>query len=162
MNNLTIIGRLTADPKVRTVDVGGTPTLVTNFWIAVDDGHKKDANGNKIGTEFFRITAWRGAAESIGKYRSKGSYMAVAGAVHLYSFVDTKHDNQQVWRMAVPRPTMFEFVGPNGETEKVIANDIPDEVAATPVAPSGSPAPAEIDPPTPEFASVDEPDDLPW
>ena len=47
-------------------------------------------------------------------------------------------------------------------TEGIIANDIPDEVAAAPVAPSGSPAPAEIDPPTPEFASVEEPDDLPW
>lgn len=132
MNNLTIVGRLTSDPKMHTVDIGGVQTPVVNFWLATDDGQKKDKDGNKIGVEFFRVTAWRGAAEAIVKYRKKGSSMAVAGAVHLDSFPD-KTTGALRFYMGIPRPMMFEFVGPSGETQERVMNDVPAEAPEAPV-----------------------------
>lgn len=132
MNNTTIVGRLTKDPVLKTVNVGGVQTPVLNFWLAVDDGQKKDQNGNKIGVEFFRCTAWRGAAEAIAKYRTKGSAMAVAGAVHLDKFADQQNGGFR-WYLGIPKPYAFEFVGSNGETTERVMNDIPAEEVEIPM-----------------------------
>ena len=48
MNNITIVGRMTDDPFVRKVNIGGVETSVCNFYVAVDEGF-----GAKKNTEFF-------------------------------------------------------------------------------------------------------------
>ena len=108
MNNLTIIGRITKDLNLRTASVNGVDTKVLNFTVAVDDGFRKDKDGNKLDTEFFRITAWRGAAESIAKHCSKGREIAIKGAVHMDKY--TK-DGKDMYYLSIPRPDGFEFCG---------------------------------------------------
>ena len=108
MNNLTIIGRITKKPNLRKVPVNGEDTSVLNFTVAVDDGFRKDENGKKVDTEFFRVTAWRGAAESIAKNCDKGREIAIKGAVHLDSY---DGETGKVYYLAIPRPDGFEFCG---------------------------------------------------
>jgi len=108
MNNCTFIGRLTKDPIVRKVPVKGVETSVCNFTIATDDGF-----GDYKKTDFIHVTAWRNAADAIGKYMSKGREIAVMGAVHLESYV-TKNDqnvDETRWTLSVPRASGFEFLG---------------------------------------------------
>lgn len=109
MNNTTIIGRMTADPIVKTVKVKNLDTKVLNFYVAVDDGF-----GDQQKTDFFHITAWRGAAEAIGQYMTKGREIAVKGAVHLEKYMK---DNEVRYTMAIPRPDGFEFLGRKVQNE---------------------------------------------
>lgn len=119
MNNTVMTGRLTKDPVLRKVDVGGVETSVLNFYIAVDESHDKY---NK--TEFCYVTAWRGLAETIAKYMKKGDQIGVVGAVHTHAYVDKK--NKPVTTLAIPRPVYTEFLGGR------VVNDIPEDAITGP------------------------------
>ena len=75
LNNLSIMGRLTADPEVKSV--GGNNRRVANFRIAVDSDFK-DQNGNRK-TAFLECQAWGPNADYIGKYFTKGRMIIVVG-----------------------------------------------------------------------------------
>ena len=79
MNKLYIIGNLTRDPEVRTTQSG---VNVCSFSVAVN------RKGKAEGTDYFRVTCWRGLADIAGKYLSKGKKVAVIGQVTLGSYKD--------------------------------------------------------------------------
>lgn len=79
MNKLYIIGNLTRDPEVRTTQSG---VNVCSFSVAVN------RKGKAEGTDYFRVTCWRGLADIAGKYLSKGKKVAVCGQVTLGSYKD--------------------------------------------------------------------------
>ena len=76
MNKLTIIGNLTKDPELRTTPQG---INVCDFTVAVN--HRKGD-----GSDFFRVTAWRGLAENCAKYLAKGRKVCVIGPVSARSY----------------------------------------------------------------------------
>ena len=67
MNNVNIIGRMTADPELRHTQSG---TACTRFTIAVD---RRVKQGEEKQTDFITIVAWQQRAEFICKYFSKDS-----------------------------------------------------------------------------------------
>lgn len=77
MNQVTIMGRLTAAPELRTTPSG---IAVCSFYLAVDRPHRKSDEKERE-TDFFRIVAWRNDAEFICKYFSKGDPMLLTGAL---------------------------------------------------------------------------------
>lgn len=79
MNKITIIGNLTRDPEVRTTQTG---INVCSFSVAVN------RKGRAEGTDYFRVTCWRGLADIAGKYLSKGKKVAVIGQVTIGSYRD--------------------------------------------------------------------------
>lgn len=79
MNKITIIGNLTRDPEVRTTQTG---INVCSFSVAVN------RKGRSEGTDYFRVTCWRGLADIAGKYLSKGKKVAVIGQVTIGSYRD--------------------------------------------------------------------------
>ena len=68
------MGRLCAEPELRKTQ-SGTP--VTTIRIASDRDYTDD-NGERA-TDFFDVVAWRGTAEFICGYFSKGRMIAVDG-----------------------------------------------------------------------------------
>jgi single-stranded DNA-binding protein len=119
---------MTADPELKvwkhTVDGVEREDKYLHFTLACDDGFRKDEEGKKTDTEFFRVTAWRGAAEAIAKYGFKGRTMTVTGAVHLKNYTSS---NTTRYYMGIPNPWYFEFLGSNNKTEKAVPNDAPDD-----------------------------------
>ena len=79
MNKLYIIGNLTRDPEMRVTQTG---INVCSFSVAVN------RKGRAEGTDYFRVTCWRGLADIAGKYLSKGKKVAVIGQVTLGSYKD--------------------------------------------------------------------------
>ncbi len=73
INCAVLMGRLTAEPELRTTNSG---TSVTSFTLAVDREYQQ--NGERQ-TDFFAIVAWRQTAEWICRYFHKGSMIAVQG-----------------------------------------------------------------------------------
>ena len=74
MNNIVLIGNLTADPESRSTPSG---VSVTSFTIAVNRRFAA-ADGQKQ-TDFFRIQAWRQLGDTCARYLKKSKKVAVRG-----------------------------------------------------------------------------------
>lgn len=83
MNNLTIIGNLTADPEQRTTSSGKD---VCNFSVAVNRRGQKDQNGKDI-ADFFRVSAWGKLCDTCMKFLHKGKKVAVRGSVSVHPYL---------------------------------------------------------------------------
>ena len=81
LNCAIVMGRLTADPELRQTPSG---VSVVRFTVAVDRGYVKQGEEKK--TDFLKIVVWRQAAEFVCKYFSKGSMIAVQGAIETGSY----------------------------------------------------------------------------
>lgn len=81
MNNVSLIGRLTADPELRRTQSG---LATTRFSIAVDRRFAKQ--GEERQTDFINIVAWRQTAEFICKYFTKGQRIALTGSIQTGSY----------------------------------------------------------------------------
>lgn len=77
MNKITLIGNLTNEPEKRATPNG---TNVTSFTIAVN------RRGQDKQTDFFRINAWRGLADTCAKFLSKGRKVAVVGELQARTY----------------------------------------------------------------------------
>ena len=82
-NKVILMGRLTADPELKTSQSG---TSVTSFNLAVDRRFAKE--GQEKQADFITIVAWRQTAEFICRYFTKGSAMLVCGELQTRSWTD--------------------------------------------------------------------------
>jgi len=83
MNIVSLIGRLTADPELKTTQSG---ISMTRFTLAVDRSFTKQ--GEEKQADFINIVAWRQTAEFVCKYFSKGRRMALTGSIRTGSYTD--------------------------------------------------------------------------
>lgn len=83
LNQIVIMGRLTRDPEIRYV--GAENRAVTTFSVAVDRDY---SNGGEKKTDFFDCQAWRGTAEFVNKYFTKGSMIVVSGSLQFDDYTD--------------------------------------------------------------------------
>ena len=81
MNKIFLIGNLTRDPEMNTTTNG---ISVCRFSIAVSRRFS-NADGERE-TDFINVVAWRGLADTCGKYLKKGNKTAVVGAIQTRSY----------------------------------------------------------------------------
>jgi single-strand DNA-binding protein len=81
MNHITIMGRLTRDPEMRTTPTG---VEVCTFSVAVDRG-RKNQDGTRT-ADFFDCEAWRQQAAFVHTYFKKGQRIAVEGAMEFREY----------------------------------------------------------------------------
>lgn len=77
MNNVILMGRLVADPEMRTVS---EDVNCCNFTLAVNRRYKKDQ------ADFIPCTAWRNTADIVHKYFRKGDMLALDGSIMVNSY----------------------------------------------------------------------------
>lgn len=80
MNNVSLVGRLTKDPELKTTQSG---LSVCRFTVAVDRPYSKDRQA-----DFISCIAWRKTAEFIDSYFSKGQRIALTGSIQTGSYTD--------------------------------------------------------------------------
>lgn len=85
MNNISLVGRLTADPELKQTQSG---ISVTSFSIAVDRPGSQDT------TDFIPVVAWRQTAEFVCKYFRKGQRIGLTGKLTSRQYED-KHGNKR-------------------------------------------------------------------
>lgn len=83
LNNVSLIGRLTADPELRNTQSG---FATTRFSVAVDRTYVKQSEERQA--DFINIVAWRQTAEFICKYFAKGQRIALTGRIQTGSYTD--------------------------------------------------------------------------
>lgn len=112
MNKITLIGNLVRDPEVRTTQKGDN---VCTFTIAVD--RRFAVNGEKV-TDFFRINAWRGLADTCARFLAKGRKVAVLGELQARIY-ETKEGEARL-SLDVSADEI-EFLTPRGEGSEATA-----------------------------------------
>lgn len=88
MNQVNLLGRLTADPELRQTQSG---IASCRFTIAVNRRFKNE-NG-EYDADFITCVAWRQTAEFVSRYFSKGSMIAVSGSLRTGKYQDKNHSD---------------------------------------------------------------------
>ena len=87
MNKTFIIGNLTRDPELRTVNGQDGSVSVCDFTVAVNRKNgRSNANGQPE-ADFFKVTAWRQLGENCAKYLAKGRKVSVMGPVSASAYI---------------------------------------------------------------------------
>lgn len=89
INMVVLMGRLTADPELRTSSGG---ISYTKFCVAVDRPGK---SGEEKKTDFINCVAWRQTAEFVSRYFTKGQMIALEGSIQTGSY--TNKDGAKVY-----------------------------------------------------------------
>lgn len=82
LNKVILMGRLVADPELRQT---ANEVSVCSFRIAVDRNYSKEQEKQ---TDFINIVAWRGTADFVSRYFSKGKMIIVEGSIQTRSYQD--------------------------------------------------------------------------
>ena len=123
MNNVVLIGRLTADPELRFLP--GTGRAVANFTLAVDKDLSKDKRQEfeqkgKPTADFIRIVVWGRQAENVANYMSKGKLVGVQGRIQTRTYESNEGHRAFIVEVVAEKVQFLEY-GKKGQ-----ANDAPD------------------------------------
>lgn len=108
MNQVIMIGRLTADPQIRQTSAGNT---AASYTLAVDRRFKREGEPD---ADFFRCAVFGKGAEFAERYLTKGIKIAITGELRTGSYTD---------RDGIKRYTTDIFVNTQEFVESKAAND---------------------------------------
>ena len=151
LNVVAIMGRLVADPELRTTPAG---VNVCQFRIACDRNFAKP--GEQRQADFVDIVAWRQQADFVCRYFQKGSLIAIEGRIQTRNYQDKNGNNRTAFAVVAEN---INFGGSKG-TSSAKVNDGGEAAPRSEAWPKADP-PANyggVD----DFAVIDDNDDLPF
>jgi single-strand DNA-binding protein len=81
MNNVSIVGRITKDPELRTT---GSGTVTTNITVAVNRRFTNQAGEREA--DFIQCVVWNKQAENVCKFCNKGALVGVTGRIQTRNY----------------------------------------------------------------------------
>ena len=90
INNITLQGRLTFNPELRSTPSG---IAVTRFQVASDRPYK-DKDG-EYKADFIDVVAWHKTADFVSKYFRKGDMINIVGRIETSNYVDKDGNNRK-------------------------------------------------------------------
>ena len=145
LNCAVIMGRLAADPELRTT---GTGKNVTSFSVAVDRSYVR--SGEERQTDWIDCVVWGQTAEFVTKYFRKGSMIAVQGHIQTRSYDDKNGNRRKAVELVADNVS---FCGSRNEG----SNPVEDNIRA-----AVQPAPSYSTGDTDDFKEIPTEDDLPF
>lgn len=130
LNSCVLMGRLTADPELRTTQNGKS---VASFSLAVERDFQRDGERQ---TDFIDVVAWRGTAEFVCKYFRKGRMLAIVGHIQTRTYTDKDGNKRKAVEVVADKadftgekaelsaqePSRIEGYEPAGKTRSPVAN----------------------------------------
>ena len=116
INKIILLGRLTKDPELRTVEAGDK--VYTRFTIAVERSFKSADGERKV--DFIPVSLWEKKAEIVCKYLKKGNFISLSGRLRMGSY-DDKDGNKKYIAEVVAED--FKFVGGRKENSAEVDNN---------------------------------------
>lgn len=132
LNCVTLMGRLVADPELRTTTSGKS---VATFRIAVDRSFVKQGEERKA--DFITIVAWNSTADFVSRYFSKGSMIAIQGRIQTRNYEDNNGNKRTAFEVVA---TEVSFCGSKNETNPG-QNQAPTQMSG----PAYTPAPTDFE-----------------
>lgn len=91
LNKVFIQGRMCADPVIRHTQSG---TAVVSFTLAVERDFKDKTTGERT-TDFIDVVAWRGTAEFVSRFFTKGRMAVVVGSLQIRAWEDKEGNKRR-------------------------------------------------------------------
>ena len=107
LNTAIIMGRLTANPELKST---GSGINVCSFTVAVDRRFK--GQGEERQVDFIRCVAWRERAEFLSRYFRKGSMVAVQGSIQVRAYEDRNGNKREAFEIVAEQ---VDFTGEKRE-----------------------------------------------
>lgn len=92
INKVTLVGRLGAEPEVRTLESGA---MVAKFGMATSESYRDKAGEWQEQTEWHDVVVWRGLAERAQEYLKKGSLIYLEGKLTHRKWQDKDGNNRK-------------------------------------------------------------------
>lgn len=143
INSVVLMGRLTADPELRTTTTGKS---VCSFSVAVDRSYSR--NSEERQTDFINIVAWESTANFVCRYFVKGSMIALQGSIQTRRYEDKTGAKRTAFEVVAREVS---FCGSKSETGTT---------AARAAAPAQAPAYQTAAPG--DFEEITDDEDLPF
>ncbi len=154
MNKVILMGRLTADPELRTTPSG---ISVTTIRIAVNRRFARQ--GDPVTADFIDVVCWRQTAEFVSRYFTKGRMIAVVGSLQTRKWQDRDGNNRYSTEVVADEAyftdSRKDASAPGADTSFRSAPQAPQSDAG---APMGGYTPAQRG----DFEEVDDGDELPF
>lgn len=147
VNCAVIMGRLVADPELRTTPNG---ISVTSFAVAVD--RRFNRQGEDRQADFIDVVAWRQTADFVCKYFRKGSMIAIQGSLQTRMYEDKNGNKRKAVDLVADNVS---FCGSKSDSNGAASFTRDDSFMSAQPAPSYSTADAG------DFKEIPE-DDLPF
>ncbi len=145
LNNVSLMGRLVADPELRHTS---SDIAVTSFTLAVNRSYVK--SGAERQADFIDIVAWRATAEFICKYFHKCQLVSVLGSIQTRTYQDKEGNNRKVFEIIASNVYFAESKRENTSV------DLADN--ASNVSPQASYSNGDLN----DFQEIETDDDLPF
>ena len=157
LNVVAIMGRLVADPELRTTPQG---INVCSFRIACDRNFARQ--GEQRQADFIDIVAWRQQAEFVSKYFQKGSLIAIEGSLQTRQYQDKNGNNRTAVEVVANN---INFAGPKSSSPASNGDagyGAPMAAPAPRPAVQAAPAPSYSAGSNDDFALIEDEGDLPF
>ena len=125
INRVVLVGRLTRDPELRALPSG---TSVCGLRIACNSSYK-DADGELVERpNYFDVSAYGAAGESVSRYMRRGSRVAVDGRLEWREWETAEQERRQA--VSIVADTI-QFLDTPGERSRALADTDGEEPGAT-------------------------------
>jgi single-strand DNA-binding protein len=111
VNKVIIVGRLGADPEVKTISSGQT---VCNLSVATSENWTDRDGQKQERTEWHRIVVWGRMAEVCGQHLSKGRQVYLEGRLQTRSWEDQQGQKRYTTEIVA---TTVQFLGGNDRSQ---------------------------------------------
>lgn len=156
LNVVAIMGRLVADPELRTTTAGHS---VCSLRIACDRSYVQQ--GQERQADFIDIVAWRQQADFVSKYFQKGSMIVVEGSLQTRQYQDKQGGKRTAVEVVANNISFAGAKRQDGQSvpsyEQQTANHVQQAKAA-----QNAPQPAYTQGSMDDFAVINDDDDLPF
>ena len=158
LNVVVIMGRLVADPELRTTTNG---INLARFRIACDRSYSRQSEQRQ--TDFLDVVAWRQQADFVCKYFQKGSLIIIEGSIQTRQYQDKNGNNRTSVEIVANN---INFGGPKnsnsnaGSSSYSASQPRQDAQPARPSSIEAVPSYSAGD--NDDFAVIDDSDDLPF
>ena len=150
LNVVAIMGRLVADPELKTTPAG---INVCAFRIACDRSFVQQ--GQQRQADFIDVVAWRHNADFLCKHFAKGGMVAIQGRLQTRQYQDRNGNKRTAVEVVADS---LSFAG----SSKKPGGQAVDEGGEAPPSDYRDPAPAYSQGDADDFAVIDDSDDLPF
>ena len=116
INNIVLTGRLTTQPELKTTTNG---ISVLSFSIAVERNY---SSGGERQTDFINCVAYRGTAEFISRYFSKGEMIALTGSLQMRKYETQQGEKRTVYEVLINEVSFCgsKSTAPTSESQEII------------------------------------------
>lgn len=110
-NKVILVGRVTADPQIRTTPGGQS---VTTIGVATNRVWTDKAGARQEETEFHNVVVWGRQAEIAGQYLVKGAMVLIEGRLQTRSWTDKQGQQRKTTEVMCERLQLGPRAGAGG------------------------------------------------